>query len=123
MVMEKIKDSIFKMLRLDNLVENLSGYFEARVALVKLEVREEISRVLSHALTIGALLLLGLLFVFFLSMGLAHYLNTYLESMYAGFWIVTAIYGVPCLLIYLFRKQVGHYFEQHLIAQAKRKQK
>ena len=42
--MDKIKDSIFKFLRLDNLVENLSGYVETRIELVKLEVREEIAK-------------------------------------------------------------------------------
>jgi uncharacterized membrane protein YqjE len=121
--MEKIKDSIFKFLRLDNLVGNLSGYFEARVQLIKIEIREEIARVLSHALTIGVLLVLSLLFVLFVSFGLANYLNDYFKNSSAGYWIVAAIYGVPGLLIFLLRGKISHYFEQHLNAQSKKRQK
>jgi hypothetical protein len=121
--MEKIKDSIFKFLRLDNLIENLSGFVETRVELVKLEVREEIAKVLSHALMIGVLLLLVLLFIFFISLGWANYFNAYFDDSFSGYWIVAGIYGLPCLFIYLFRKRISHYFEQHLIAQAKKKQK
>jgi len=121
--MEKIKDSIFKFLRLDNLVENLSGYFETRVELVKLEIREELAKILSHALTIGVLLFLSLLFVLFVSLGLANYLNNYFNNFSSGYWIVAAIYGVPGLLIFLLRGKISHYFEQRLIAQTKKKQK
>jgi uncharacterized membrane protein YqjE len=121
--MEKIKDSIFKFLRLDNLIESLSGYIETRVELVKLEVREEIAKVVSHALMIGVLLLLGLLFILFISLGWANYLNTFFNDSFSGYWIVAGIYGLPCVLIYLFRKRISHYFEQHLIIQAKKKQK
>ena len=122
-MMEKIKDSIFKFLRLDNLVENLSGYVETRIELIKLEVREEIAKVLSRALMIGLLLLLGLLFILFISLGWANYLNAYFSDSFSGYWIVAGIYGVPCLIIYVFRKGISHYFEQHLIFQAKKKQK
>ncbi len=121
--MENIKDSIFKFLRLDNLVENLSGYFETRVELIRLEIREETSRVLSYSLMIGVLLLLGLLFILFLSLGLANYLNAYFNDSSSGYWIVAGIYGLPCLLIFLLRKRISSYFEQHLITQGKRKQK
>jgi hypothetical protein len=42
--MEGIKDTIFKFLRLDNLVDNLSGYLETRLELFKVEVREDVAR-------------------------------------------------------------------------------
>jgi uncharacterized membrane protein YqjE len=122
-MMEKIKDSIFKFLRLDNLVENLSGYFETRVELVKMEIREEIASVISHGLMIGVLFLLGLLFLVFLSVGAAIYLNGYLNNSFTGFWIVSGIYGVSGLVIGLFRKSIGHFFERYLIEQAKRHRK
>ena len=121
--MEKIKDSIFKFLRLDNLVENLSGYFETRVELIKIEIREEIARVISHGLMVGLLFLLGMLFLVFLSIGLAMYLNTYFNSSSAGFWMVGGIYGASGLIIGLFYKSIGRFFERHLIEQAKRDRK
>jgi len=119
--MEKIKDSIFKFLRLDNLVENLSGYFETRVELIKMEVREEIAKVISQGLMIGLLFLLGLLFLIFLSFGFANYLNTFFSSSTIGFWIVSGIYGVPGVIIFSFRAKISHFFERYLIAHAKRK--
>jgi len=121
--MEKIKDSIFKFLRLDNLVGSLTGYLETRVELIRLEIREETARILSYALMIGLLLLLGILFILFVSIGLANYLNDFFNSSSSGYWIVAGIYGLPCLLIFLLRKNISHYFEQYLITQGKKKQK
>ncbi|HLZ17219.1 MAG TPA: phage holin family protein [Cyclobacteriaceae bacterium] len=121
--MEKIKDSIFKFLRLDNLVENLSGYFETRVALIKIEIREEIAKVISHGLMIATLALLGLLFLVFLSVGLANYLNDAFHDSTTGFWIVSGVYALAGLIIALFRRTIGHFFERYLIEQAKRHRK
>lgn len=123
MSMEKIKDSIFKFLRLDNLVENLSGYFETRVELIKIEIREEIARVISNGLMVGVLFLLGMLFLVFFSIGMALYLNNYFNSSSTGFWIVSGIYGVSGLIIGLFHKNIVRFFERYLIEHAKREKK
>ncbi len=123
MSMDKIKDSIFKFLRLDNLVENLSGYFETRVELIKIEIREEIARVISNGLMVGVLFLLGMLFLVFLSIGMALYLNNYFNSSSAGFWIVSGFYGVSGLIIGLFHKNIVRFFERYLIEHAKRERK
>lgn len=121
--MENIKDSIFKFLRIDSLVENLSGYVETRVELVKIEIREEIAKVLSLGMMVAALIVLALLFLVFLSIGVANYLNDYFHDSSSGFWIVAAVYGLLGLVIALFRKSIGRYFEKYLIEQAKRHRK
>lgn len=121
--MEKIKDSIFKFLRLDNLIEHLSGYFETRVELMKIEIREEMARVISNGLMVGVLFLLGMLFLVFFSIGMALYLNHRLESASAGFWIVSGIYGASGLILGLFHKNIGRFFEHYLIEKAKRDRK
>ena len=121
--MEKIKEAIFKFLRLDNLVDNLSGYFDTRVALIKIEIREEVARVITHGLMIATLFLLGLLFLVFLSIGMANYLNDYFHDSTTGFWIVSGAYALFGLIIGLFRKTIGHFFERYLIEQAKRHRK
>ncbi|HNT49618.1 MAG TPA: phage holin family protein [Cyclobacteriaceae bacterium] len=121
--MEGIKDTIFKFLRLDNLVDNLSGYLETRLELFKIEIREDVSRVLAQALMIAAILLLSILFLLFFSVGLAHFLNSYFEQPYVGYWIVAGIYGLPCLIFIVFRKKIGHAFEQYMAALMKRKGK
>lgn len=121
--MEKIKDSIFKFLRLDNLIENLSGYVETRVELIKLEIREEIARVISHGLMVVVLFLLGLLFLIFISIGTAIFLNGHFNSPSAGFWIVSGVYGALGLMIGLFHKSISRSFERYLLDHAKRHRK
>jgi len=122
-MMEKVKDSIFKFLRLDNLIENLSGYVETRIELIKIEVREEVVKIISNALMVSVLFLLCLLFLIFFSIAGAIYLNHYLNHSSAGFWIVSGVYGIMALIIVLFRKNIGLYFERYLIEQAKRQKK
>ena len=121
--MDKIKDSIFKFLRIENLVESLSGYVETRVELIKLEIREEVAKLVSHSLMIGALFLLGMLFLVFFSVGLAHYLNLYFKDSYSGYWVIAGVYGIPALILVSFRKKISHFFENYLLAQTKRKGK
>ena len=75
--MENLKDKIFKLLRLDNLMDNLSGYVETRLELYKLEIREDVAKVLSKALIYGFIAILGMLFLVFFSVGLAHFLNVF----------------------------------------------
>jgi uncharacterized membrane protein YqjE len=121
--MESIKDTIFKFLRLDNLIENLSGYMEARIELLKIEIREDVAKVLAQALMVVTILFLALIFMLFFSVGLAHFLNSFFEQPYIGYWIVAGIYGIPCLIFIVFRKKIGHSFEQHLMEKIKTKRK
>lgn len=121
--MENLKDTIFKFLKLENLVDNISGYIEARIELIKIEIREDIARFLARAMLLMITLFLGLLVLLFCSIGLAHFLNSVLDHKTAGFWIVAGIYGVPCLILILFRKSIGHSLEQRLVNSIKNKEK
>lgn len=120
--MENIKDTIFKFLRLDNLVDNISGYIEARVALIKLEVREEVVKVLSRGIILMAVLFMAVLFLFFISFGLAEYLNSVLGDSFTGYWIVGGIYGTGFILVLIFRKPIDRNFEKKLMEIIKRKE-
>ncbi|MBX2899676.1 MAG: phage holin family protein [Cyclobacteriaceae bacterium] len=121
--MEGIKDTIFKFLRLEKLVDNLSGYLETRLELFKIEVREDVARVMAQALTVTAIILLSILFLLFFSVGLAHFLNDFLNKPYAGYWIVAGIYGVPCIVLLIFRKEISLKFEHYMTKLMKRKEK
>ena len=121
--MEKVTESILKFLRLDNLVSNLTGYVEARIALMKVEIREDMSRAISRGMVIVALFFMGFLFLVFLSIGLAQFLNTFFEYGYAGYWIVAGIYGSFFLLLLIFKKNILEYFEVQFSDIMKRKEK
>lgn len=112
--------AIFKFLRLDNLVDNLTGYVETRVELLKIEVREEIVKVVSHGLIIAVWVLLALLFLIFFSVGLANYISTQYGTTFTGYWFVAGAYALICLIIVLFRKNIGLFIENHLKAQAQK---
>lgn len=121
--MESIKETIFKFLRLDNLMGNLTGYVEARIELLKIEIKEDVAKVLASALMILIVAFLAFIFLLFLSFGLAHYLNTFFGKPQMGYWIVAGMYGVPCLIFVLFRKNIGHSMETHLMKMIKSKKK
>jgi uncharacterized membrane protein YqjE len=121
--MEKIAETILKFLRLDNLVHNLTGYVEAKAELLKIEVREEVAKVVASALMISLLILLALLTLLFLSIGVASYLNSVYESNSAGYWMVAAAYAVPGAILLVFRKKIAHSIEKHLLEHAGRKRK
>jgi uncharacterized membrane protein YqjE len=121
--MDKVKEAIFKFLRLDNLMDHLSGYVETRLELYKMEIREDVAKVLSRTVFYGTMGLVGFLFLIFLSLGLAHFLNRFFSNPDAGFWIVAAIYGVAFLIFLVFRESIRKNFERHFIEMTKRKHK
>ena len=121
--MEKISESILKFLRLDSLVQHISGYVEARIELMKAEVREDVAVAIARSMVIVALFFMGVLFLIFFSIGLAHFLNRFFEASYGGYWSVAGFYGATFLLLLVFRKSIYQYFEQQLTEAIKRKEK
>ena len=63
--MEKIKDILLKVFRLENLAQNLTGYLEARLDLFKNEIKTDIARAIAKAITIVFLGFIAFLFVLF----------------------------------------------------------
>ncbi|MEK6782930.1 MAG: phage holin family protein [Bacteroidota bacterium] len=120
--MEKLKDIIFKFLRLDGIFSHLSGYLEARIELLKMEIREDLAKVLAKAMIFGIIFFFGFMFMIFLSIGLAHFLNQYFSESYIGFWIVAGLYLAVFLIFMIFQKNILHNLEKHLSELIKRKE-
>ena len=118
-----IKESIFKFLKLESLVENLSGYVESRVELVKLEIREDVARLLSKSIVYAAMMLFAFLFLIFFSIGFAQYINTFFEASFAGYWIIALIYAITFFVFLLFRKSMLKNFEKYFTELIRRKEK
>ncbi len=113
--MEKIKDILLKVFRLENLAQNLTGYVEARLDLFKNEIKTDIARAIANAITMVFLGFIGFLFVLFLSIGLAYFLNTLVDSEHAGFWIVGGIYGLLFLVFKLNLKVINTSLEEKIL--------
>lgn len=104
-----------KFLKLDALIDNVVGYLEARVELMKMEVREEVATVLTRGLVIMVLFLVGFLCVLFLSLGLAQYLNTFFEGEYAGYMLTAGLFGIILLVLVLLRKTLFKMLEKQFV--------
>ncbi|MEJ0056192.1 MAG: phage holin family protein [Bacteroidota bacterium] len=121
--MEKISETILKFLRLDSLIQNITGFVETRIELMKIEIREDVAKAVARGLMMGALFLVGFLFLIFFSLGLAILLNSFFEQASAGYWIVTGIYAATFLILLASRKGLQSYFETHMKEMMKRKEK
>jgi Mn2+/Fe2+ NRAMP family transporter len=120
--MEKIKDRILKFLHLDGTIKSLSGYVETRVALMKLEIREEVAGILSRGLMLMLIFMIGFLCLLFLFIGLANYLNMLLESDYAGYIIVALFFALLLLILLLVRKSFFKLLERQFVEMIKQKE-
>ena len=121
--MEKISESILKFLRLDNIIQHVTGYVEARFALMKAEIREDVALTIARSMVMVALFFMGFLFLIFFSIGLAQFLNRFFEESYSGYWSIAGVYGAIFLILLVFRKGIYQYFEHKLLQVLKRKEK
>ena len=117
-----ILESLAKFFKLDSLKENLTGYVDARVQLLKLEVREDIAKVVTRALVFSVIIFLGSLFIIFFSLGLSIFINQYFKQSYTGFWIVGGFYLVLFILSLAFKKQLFHKLEHLFTERLKNKE-
>ena len=95
----KIKD-IFSI---DRWVENFESFLEAKIDLVKYDVKELLVDVLAKSVFFLGMAIFGLTCFLCFNFGLACLINHYLENEFGGFFILTAIYFVVTLVFYLNR--------------------
>ena len=115
-----LKDSILKFLKLDSLIDNITGYVEARFELMKMEVKEDFAKGLAK---MAVFMLMGVIFMFFLiliSIALA-YLLAKSVGVFGGFAIVAGFYLVLGLLLFAFRNAIMEQVQEQLIQIMKKK--
>lgn len=91
------------MLKIGEIVQTVKGIVETKLNLVKLEIQDQISGIISRLVI---LILMGgslLLFLFFLSLSLAVFLSQYFESPYMGFLLVGLLYLLILVILYLIK--------------------
>lgn len=94
---------ILKLLKVDSLINNLTEYVETRIAIIKAEAKDDIMKTMRAAMIFGAIAVLGLFFLLFLSLTIALALNAVLDSWFWGFAIVTGVYLVILIVLYSLR--------------------
>lgn len=108
-----IKEAILKLLKLDGLVSNLTGYVEGRIELMKHEIKEDLARGLAKVSLIMLAALLFTFFLIFISVAVAFKLS---ESMgeFNGFGLVAAFYLLLLVGIIVFRNAISKKLEKKL---------
>jgi uncharacterized membrane protein YqjE len=108
-----LKDTLLKFFKLEGLVNNLTGYVETRIELLKYEIKEDMAKAITR---LGLVLLIALLFTFFLlfiSVSVAIKIGETLGT-FSGFGIVAGFYFVLMLIIVLFRDSISKTLEEKI---------
>lgn len=84
----------------------ITDYFEARVALLKINVYEKIARVTAVLFSSIIIALVVFFLVFFLSISGGFYLGSLFKSNALGFLIIFGIYFILFVLLLVYRNKV-----------------
>jgi len=109
-----LKDSVLKFLKLDSLIENFTGYVEARIELTKIEVKEDLAKGLAK---VGVFMLMGAvltLFVILTSIAIALLIGKSIGT-FGGFGVVAGFYLLLGLLLYSFRNPITEKLQDQLV--------
>lgn len=120
--MTVFKEGIAKFLKIDQIMERLSDYVESRIEIVKYDIQEEASKVLSKASVYLVLLFLGSFFLLFISVALALELSQHI-GMFGGFASVSGLYLVAVIAIYLKRNALIQRAEKEIRSMIRQKKK
>lgn len=94
---------LLKLLKLDSLKNTVFDYVETRIELVRAEIKDAIMVAMRAAMIYGSIAVLGLFFALFLSLTIALALNELLDSTFWGFAIVTGVYLLMVVTLFLLR--------------------
>jgi uncharacterized membrane protein YqjE len=103
-------------------MNNLTQYLETRVELVKLELKEEVAKLLANAFVILLIAFVGFFFLLLLSIGLAVHLGS-LWGELSGYLAVSSFYLVVGAGVAIFRKPIVERLEKNLMELNKHKKK
>jgi uncharacterized membrane protein YqjE len=97
------KSRLFKFLKIDTIVENLTGLIEARLELVKIELKEELAKIGARVIAGVVFAFLAVMIIIFFNFWMANLLNSLIGSLWAGYAIVTGFYFLILILLIAFR--------------------
>jgi hypothetical protein len=117
-----IKDTLIRLLGLENILAHLKGYMEAKMALFKIEVREEVSHVVSKGMVAVVLFFFAFLFLLFFSLAAVHLINEWVGNVWAGYVWVAGFYAFLFLMFLLFKKTIEGALEKRMRELIKRKE-
>jgi hypothetical protein len=100
-----LRESLAKFFKVDSLIENLTGYVEARVEILKHEAKEEIAKQLSNLIVYLLVGLVLVIMLIFFSASIALKISEGLGA-FAGFGIVGVFYLIVGVVLFLNREKL-----------------
>lgn len=95
------------VLKLDQLVDKITDYFKVKIDLIKLDLIEQGSNFTIRVLAMMIIVGLSLLAVLFVSLGLVMLLNSKMDSVFVGYFIVGGLFVILIGLCWiLFKKGI-----------------
>jgi len=91
------------MLRIGDIVQTVKGIVETKIDMVKIDIQDQISGVLSRLLLLLLMAMSILMVLLFFSFSLAFFLSQYFESPHLGFLLVGLLYLLVFVILYLIR--------------------
>lgn len=98
-------NSITKFFKLDSLINNLTGYFESKVELVKVEVKQEVNAGVSQAIVYLLIAFVFGMVILFISTGVAVLLVDIIGP-FAAYGIVALFYLIIGIVLVFNREQL-----------------
>ena len=105
---------------MDSLIDNVTGYVEARIELLKIEIKEEVAKGLARALVTVVMIAVFTLFVLLMSVAAAYKVGESI-GMFGGYASVASFYLFVGLLVFLFRNSITEKLEKQLEERMKKK--
>lgn len=105
------------ILKISKLKETFTEYIRVKFELFKLDLTEHLSNVLAQMIAYLVILVISGLVVTFLSIALAHFLNSLFQNEAIGYLIVAGIYLIFLLLVFFLLKsgKLKAFFEAKLM--------
>jgi len=94
---------LLSFLKVDSIMDDLVAIVEAKIELLKIELKEEAAKVASKVISIVVLVILVFLIVIFLSFTIATLFNQLLDSHFWGYTIITGFYLLLLISFKLFK--------------------
>lgn len=95
-----------KLFDFDKLINTLTGYIETKLELLKMDIQEGLSVAITKLVLYSLIAILGLFVLLFLFLGLSQWLNQLLESVFWGYFLVAAFFGLGLFLVLIRKEQI-----------------
>jgi len=106
------------LVNLNKLKEAISGYLKIKIELIKLDITEHLSQVLSRIIAMFVIFIISMFVLAFASLALASYLNDLWGSSFGGYLVLSGIFIIVLTFtIYLLKSgKLRKFLEINIIA-------